>query len=95
MPGQDIRGGQAEVTPLALTCKEFVRLVSDYLDGRLRTVLQARANLHLRLCPGCRVYLRQMHQTVQLLSRLPALPAPPAAREKLLDQFRAWKARAR
>jgi len=91
---ENIRGDRPEVTTLGLTCKEFVGLVSDYLDGGLRPVLRARVDLHLRLCHGCRVYLRQMQRTIQALSRLPAPPAPRAVREKLLDQFRAWKARA-
>lgn len=94
MPREDIRGDLPEVTTLGLTCKQFVRLVSDYLDRGLRPVLRARADLHLRLCPGCRAYLQQMQQTIHTLSRLPAPPTPPAARDKLLDQFRAWKAQA-
>jgi len=95
VPREEIREDLPEVTTLGLTCKEFVRLVSDYLDGDLRPVLRARANLHLRLCPGCRVYLRQMQQTIQTLSRLPSAPAALSARDALLYQFRAWKAQAR
>jgi len=95
VPREEIRGDFPEVTTLGLTCKEFVRLVSDYLDGGLRPVLRARADLHLRLCPGCRVYLSQMQQTIQTLSRLPSAPAALAVRDELLVQFRAWKARAR
>jgi len=94
VPREEIREDLPEVTTLGLTCKEFVCLVSDYLDGGLRPVLRARANLHLRLCPGCRVYLRQMQQTIQTLSRLPSAPAAPAVRDELLYQFRKWKAHA-
>ena len=74
-----------------LTCKEFVEIVTDYLEGSMTFWERIRFHLHLGLCFGCRVYLRQMRQTIQTVGRLPEEPVPPAVRDELLQRFQAWK----
>lgn len=74
-----------------MTCKEFVEIVTDYLDGTLSWSKRIRFHLHLGMCLGCRIYLRQMKQTIQTLGQVPHKPAPPAVREELLRRFRTWK----
>jgi hypothetical protein len=71
-----------------LTCKEFVEMVTDYLEGALSFPDWVRLQLHLRFCYGCRVYLRQMKRTIRAVGRLPATPVPPPARAQLLRQWR-------
>ena len=74
-----------------MTCKEVVEMVTDYLEGSLSFWNRIRFHLHLGLCHGCRIYLKQMRQTIAALSRLPHEPVPPAIREELLRRFQAWK----
>lgn len=74
-----------------MTCKEFVEIVTDYLEGSMTFWERIRFHLHLGLCLGCRVYLRQMRQTIQTVGRLPEEPVPPAVRDELLRRFRARK----
>ena len=74
-----------------MTCKEFVEMVTDYLEGSLSFWNRIRFHLHLGMCLGCRIYLKQIRQTISALGRLPQEPVPPAIREELLRRFRAWK----
>ena len=71
-----------------MTCEEFVEIVTDYLEGSMTFRERVKFHLHLGLCFGCRVYLRQMRQTIQTVGRLPEEPVPPAVREQLLERFR-------
>jgi len=74
-----------------MTCQEFVEIITDYLEGTMPFWERVRFHLHLGLCLGCRVYLRQMRQTIHTLGRLPEEPVPPVVREELLKRFRTWK----
>lgn len=76
-----------------MTCVEFVEMVTDYLEGSMSFGKRVRFHLHLGLCFGCRVHLKQMRQTIQALGRLPEAPVPSAVREELLRRFRHVKAK--
>ena len=76
-----------------MTCVEFVEMVTDYLEGSMSFWMRVRFHLHLGLCFGCRVHLKQMRQTIQTLDRLPETPAPPEVRDELLRRFRHMKAK--
>jgi anti-sigma factor RsiW len=78
------------VTTRALTCREFVELVTDYLEGRLPPPERDRFEEHLAVCEGCEAYLDQMRQTVATLGRLPEEALSAEAREALLEAFRHW-----
>lgn len=75
----------------ALTCREFVELVTDYLEGALDPQLRRQFELHLSRCEGCQIYLEQMRQTLKLLGRLNEAAIPTEGKAKLLATFRAWK----
>jgi len=74
-----------------MTCKEFVEIITDYLEGSMSLLTRLRFHLHLGMCLGCRVYLRHMRQTIKTLGRLPTEPVPPLVREQLLERFRTWR----
>ncbi len=74
-----------------LSCKELVELVTEYLEDTLPTAARARFEAHLATCPGCRVYLDQVRQTVRALGKLAEEAIPPEARRELLQAFRNWK----
>jgi predicted anti-sigma-YlaC factor YlaD len=75
----------------SLTCQELVELVNDYIEGLLPSEEQTRFELHLQGCSGCRAYLQQMRQTIDLTGRLRDDELLPPARDELLDVFRKWK----
>ena len=74
-----------------VTCRTFTEAITDYLDGNLSFPDWVRFQMHLGICLGCRIYLRQMRLTVQAMSKLPEKPIPPDVREELLRRFRTWK----
>jgi anti-sigma factor RsiW len=74
-----------------ITCREFVELVTDYLEGSLSAADHERFEDHLALCPGCQAYMDQMRATLRALGRIPEESLSAAAREELLRHFREWK----
>jgi anti-sigma factor RsiW len=52
----------------ALTCREFVEFLADYLDGRLTADELDCFNRHLSACPSCVSYVRS-YQTARRLGR--------------------------
>ena len=75
-----------------LDCREFVELVTSYLEGDLSTTAEQDFIDHLALCDGCERYLDQMRQTTQALTDLPVGDLPGDARSALLDAFRSRRA---
>ena len=74
-----------------VTCREFVELVSDYLERALPEERLELVEEHLVLCDNCKVYLEQVEATVRALSGLtkPERPEPETERA-LLSAFREW-----
>jgi len=91
MTRQDIKIYVLDYLAGRMTCKEFVEIITDYLEGTLSFLNRVRFHLHLGMCHGCRVYLRHMRQTIKTLGRLPEEPVPPLVRDQLLERFRTWK----
>jgi anti-sigma factor RsiW len=79
------------MTDAAITCRELVELVTDYLEGALDPSTRGRVDEHLAACPGCRAYLDQMRTTISVTGRLHERDLEPAAREALLHAFRGWR----
>lgn len=72
----------------ALVCREFVELVTDYLEGSLPPSERARFEAHLAECDGCAGYLEDMRRLVGSLSHLPEPPVDPSTHDALLQAFR-------
>jgi anti-sigma factor RsiW len=75
-----------------LTCREFVELATDFLEGTLPEAERERFEDHLALCPGCHAYMEQLRATLRALGRIPEESLSEDAREELLHAFRDWKA---
>jgi anti-sigma factor RsiW len=75
-----------------ITCREFVELATDFLEGSLPEPERQRFEDHLALCPGCQTYMDQMRATLRALGRIPEESLSAAAREELLHAFSDWKA---
>jgi anti-sigma factor RsiW len=71
-----------------LTCKEFVELVTDYLEGALPEAERARVDAHLGECDGCGNYLNQMRATIRAAGHLREADVSPEALQALLEAFR-------
>jgi anti-sigma factor RsiW len=79
-----------------LTCREFVEVLTDYLEGALDPAERAEIERHIVICRGCTNYVEQFRSTIDLLGRLADEPPRDAERERsagaALAIFRAWKA---
>ena len=71
-----------------LVCREFVELVTAYLEGTLPEGERARMDAHLAECEGCSAYLEDMRRLVGTLRETPEPPPDEATREALLRAFR-------
>jgi anti-sigma factor RsiW len=71
-----------------LVCREFVELVTDYLEGTLPEGERARRDAHLAGCDGCTGYLEDMRRLVGSLQETPEPPPDPHTRDALLRAFR-------
>lgn len=53
-----------------LTCKEFVEVLTDYLEDALDPAERAEIERHIVICRGCSNYIEQMRSTISLLGRV-------------------------
>ena len=74
----------------AMTCREAVAPMTDYLEGALEPVQRARFERHLARCAACNAYLGQMQATVDALGHLPVRTLPRAVRDELVDVYRRY-----
>jgi anti-sigma factor RsiW len=72
-----------------IDCRQFVELVTAFLDGGLDAEAQRSVLAHLSDCQGCDRYLDQMRRTTRALGELPADKIPDTALAALLAGFRA------
>ncbi len=56
--------------PGQLTCIEFERFVHDYQEGSLSPRERRAFDLHMELCPMCRVYFASYLKTIELGGRI-------------------------
>lgn len=77
----------------ALSCRELVELVTDYLEGALDEVELARFEQHLAGCSNCQEYLAQLRQTIRITGTLRPDDLSAEAEEALLQAFRNWRRR--
>jgi len=75
----------------ALSCQEFVELVTDYLEGALPPELHERFEAHISRCNGCTAYLDQMRATIRTTGTLTPEQISPEAERALLEAFRDFR----
>ena len=76
-----------------IRCVEFVELVTDWMESALDDVTLAHFEEHAVICPPCAEYVTQIRTASRHLHDLQHEAPPPAAREALLDMFRAESGR--
>lgn len=67
-----------------LTCKDFLRELSDYLDESLDAQVRARLEEHIAACPNCWVIADTTRKTVQIYKGMEPYPVPPDMQERLM-----------
>jgi hypothetical protein len=76
-----------------MTCREFVELVTEYIEGALSEERRSALHAHIDECGGCSEYLRQMQLTIRALGDLPLDRAlAGGTREAAMAAFREFQA---
>ena len=73
-----------------LSCREFIELVTEYLEHTMPAPERRRYEAHLAECDGCDTYLAQMQETIQLVGRLSEESLSPRIKQDMLTRFRDW-----
>jgi anti-sigma factor RsiW len=76
----------------AMSCKEFVGLVTDYFEGGLSEEDTRRFEQHIEDCFWCGRYLEQMRMTIDTVGQIDEDSISPDAKDALLHAFRNWSA---
>lgn len=76
----------------AMSCRELVDALTDYLEGALPEEDRARLEAHLALCEACTMYVEQMREMLDALGEIEPEQVSPAAYQELSGVFAAWKA---
>jgi anti-sigma factor RsiW len=72
-----------------LACREFVAMITAYLEGALPAEDARVVRAHLDICPGCAEYLAQMRTTIEHLGHVPVESLSEQARADIVAAFRA------
>ena len=75
-----------------VTCREFVEVLTDYLEGVLAAEERADIERHIVICRGCSNYVEQFRSTIDLLGRIAADEPDDAQASAALAIFRDWQA---
>lgn len=73
----------------SLTCVDLVELVTGFVEHGLSDNVRARFVDHLKICPGCEVYLDQIRATMAVTGTLRGADLDPDLTQRLLAAFRA------
>ncbi len=69
-------------------CQEFEKKLPAYQEGLISGQDQKDLEDHLRSCEPCRLALRDLNQTKELLGRLPEVAPPPWFTQKVMARVR-------
>ena len=79
-----------------MACKEFVELITAYLDGALPDDLRADVDEHLDMCDGCQNVLAQWRTIINLAGQLTEADVENTdelTRDRLISTFRGLRRR--
>jgi anti-sigma factor RsiW len=71
------------MTPL-LTCKDFLRELSDYLDESLDSEIRAKLESHITECPNCWVIADTTRKTIRIYKGMDPQPIPSDIESRLM-----------
>ena len=67
-----------------LTCKDFLRELSDYLDESLDEEIRAKLEKHITECPNCWVIADTTRKTIKIYKGMDAYPVPVDVQSRLM-----------
>ncbi|MDR3698044.1 MAG: anti-sigma factor [Candidatus Sulfopaludibacter sp.] len=67
-----------------LTCKDFLRELSDYLDESLDKEIRAKLEKHIAECPNCWVIADTTRKTIKIYKGMDAYPVPVDVQSRLM-----------
>ncbi len=71
------------MTPL-LTCKDFLRELSDYLDESIDAEVKAKLEKHIAECPNCWVIADTTRKTIKIYKGMDPYPVPSDVQSRLM-----------
>ena len=67
-----------------LTCKDFLRELSDYLDEALDAEIREKLERHITECPNCWVIADTTRKTIQIYKGMEPYPIPSDVETRLM-----------
>ncbi len=67
-----------------LTCKDFLRELSDFLDENLDKEIRARLEQHMTECPNCWVIADTTRKTIKIYKGMDPYPIPSDVEDRLM-----------
>ncbi len=67
-----------------LTCKDFLKELSDYLDEALDPEVRGKLEEHIAECPNCWVITDTTRKTVQIYKGMDPYPIPQDVEARLM-----------
>ena len=68
-----------------LTCKDFLRELSDYLDESLEAEIRSKIEAHIAECPNCWVIADTTRKTIQIYRGMDPHPLPADVESRLMQ----------
>jgi anti-sigma factor RsiW len=67
-----------------LTCKDFLKELSDYLDESLDAEVRSKLEEHITECPNCWVIADTTRKTIQIYKGMEPYPIPGDVESRLM-----------
>ena len=67
-----------------LTCKDFLKELSDYLDESLDASVRAKLEQHITECPNCWVIADTTRKTIRIYKGMEPCPIPGDVETRLM-----------
>jgi anti-sigma factor RsiW len=67
-----------------LTCKDFLRELSDFLDENLDAEIRAKLEQHMTECPNCWVIADTTRKTIKIYKGMDPYPIPADVEDRLM-----------
>ena len=68
-----------------LTCKDFLRELSEFLDENLDAEVRAKLEQHITECPNCWVIADTTRKTIKIYKGVDPYPIPKDVEERLMQ----------
>jgi len=67
-----------------LTCKDFLKELSDYLDESLDAEVRSKLEQHITECPNCWVIADTTRKTIRIYKGMEPYPIPSDVESRLM-----------